>query len=306
MNDTPLWRLDECYKFQLAFFCEEDEDLLQSVEVVSVPPYNSAPANKPDIDNLVLFKFLNRGFLPTVKAQSKNQKFYLKLFNFPKEISSETSSETILKNKFFLNEMPQGQRLLEYTAQPQNVFVKFGWIDLDSNDFASRPFPKFLIPKDPETAQKHFDRFLPFSSLYVSPPEKDTQPILSEEQLIEHSRKGVWAFQQELFDTYRSSKFVEIIKTGDHSRMFVHPKNSDKISVIWVKQIEFFKDIRERPMPLNRDRDFLSSLLLVHYTDFIPEKDGLEIPKTKEDLDRDWRPNLDSHHILEIASVVRL
>jgi hypothetical protein len=315
MNDIPFssatskWHPDKRYRFQLAF-CRNLmtppslKDLTsQSEEAVSVPPFK-LPANEPDINNIVLSIFLNHGFLPKVKAQSKDQRFYLKLFKFPEDIiSPKISSEKIL-SKFFLTAMQQGRDLQCYTAQAQNVFVKYGWIELDSNDFASRPFPKFLIPKN--DAQEHFDSFLPFSSLYVSPPEEDAQSGLSEEQIIEHSRKGVSAFQQELFKIYRSSSNLVEVETDDPSRMFAK-QDDDSLSVIWLKQIEFFKDIRKRPMPLNRDHDFLSSLLLVHYTDFIPDKKGVpKVPSNKEDLDRDWIPNLDSHHILEIASVVQL
>ena len=302
------WRLDERYGFQLAFFRKDLRP--PSASFFSVSPRKGVPANEPDIDNLVLYEFLNRGFLPKVEARSKDQNLYLKLFEFPKSISPEESYKKILEKFSLTKKMEQSQDFQDSSPKADNILVKFGWIALRSNDFASRPFPRFLIPQDSqEVAQVHFDGHLPFSSLYVSPTKK-AKPGLSEEQLIEHSRKGVSAFHNELFNIYCGPGFQEI-KTDDHSSMFVKKPDDDRaktgrISVIWLKQLEFVKDVRDRPMPLDRDHDFLSSLLLVHYTDFIPDKDDLPDPLTKEDLDREWRPELDSHHILEIASVVRL
>lgn len=44
--------------------------------------------------------------------------------------------------------MLQGKELKDFVAQAANIFVKFGWIELKSNDFAYRPLPKFLIPEN--------------------------------------------------------------------------------------------------------------------------------------------------------------
>lgn len=320
MNDTPFssatsstWRLDEHYRFQLAFF-PEDLPSLSAADVFSVPPHLK-PDNKPDIDNIVLSNFLQRGFLPKVKAQG-GEKFYLKLFEFPKNISPSISSEKIL-NKFLLTQTHQGQELQRYAAQRQNIFVKLGYISPVVQNFAS--FPKFLVPKNSVTAQEYFDRSLPFSSLYVLPAE-NAKAGLSDEQLIKHSYGGVFAFRQELLGIYRSA-FKEIATVGQDN-MFVDERQYcggttttvRKISVITLKQTDYFKEppenfrerLLKRPMPLN-NHDFLSSLLLVHYTDFIPDGKGvLNVPLTKEELDCKWRPDLDSNHVLEIASVVRL
>jgi hypothetical protein len=320
MNDTPIssatsstWRLDEPYRFQLAFF---RKDLLSPTasDVFSVPPHLK-PDNKPDIDNIVLSQFLQRGFLPKLKAQG-SEKFYLKLFEFPKNISPSVSSEKILK-KFLLTETHQGQELQRYVAQRQNIFVKLGYISPVVENFSS--FPKFLIPNDSVTAQEYFDNFLPFSSLYVL-PLADAKLGLSDEERIEHSYGGVVGFRQELLGIYRST-FKEIEMVGEDNMFVDETQYGDgttttvpKISVITLKQSDYFKEppenfrerLLKRPMPLN-SHDFLSSLLLVHYTDFISNEKGVvNVPSTKEELDRNWRPDLDSNHVLEIASVVRL
>lgn len=219
------------------------------------------------------------------------------------------SSEKVL-SRFLLTKLQNGDALQKYTAEAHNVIVKCGWINLASTNFSTQPFPQFLIPKS--DAQDFFDSSLAFSSLYVVPDE-DAKPGLPDDALIEHSRKGVSALWEELFEIYRHHASSEI-ETGDESSMFVvdgrysHAADTvGKLSVIWLKQVEVFNNVRDLPMPLNPGQDFLSSLLLVHSTDFIAANtDAGEAPADKDELARDWRPNLGSHHVLEIASVVRL
>jgi len=318
MNDTPCssatsstWRLDKQYKFQLAFF---RENLLSPPETpyVSVPPHN--PGHKPEITNITLSNFLNLGFLPHIKAQSDEQNLYLKLFKFPEKILADQCSETILE-KFLLTEMQQIEELKNFVTEAENIFVKVGWIEHKSNDFASRPFPKFLIPQDPGKAKEYILRYLPFSSLYVLPAQGADPSGLSDEQIIEHSYGGVVAFRKELFEIY-SKKTCKKIETDDQNDMFVVEKPNPGISVITLKKIDYFKkpgesfeDFRKgfdnRPMPLGPN-DFLSSLLLVDYTKYTPDKNGApKVPLTKQDLDEEWNRDLQSNHILEIASIVR-
>lgn len=209
------WRPDEGYRFQLAFF-REDLPIPSDKGFFSVPPFNLVLANEPDIKNIVLSKFLQRGFLPRIKPQSEDEHFFLKLFEFPKEVSPAMSSEKVL-SRFLLTKVQNGEALQKYAAEAHNIIVKCGWINLASTDFSTQPFPQFLIPRS--DAQDYFDSSLAFSSLYVVPDE-DAKPGLPDDALIEHSRKGVSALWEELLEIYRQQASSEI-ETGDESSMFV-------------------------------------------------------------------------------------
>lgn len=302
------WKIDNTLKLHFVYLPAEDK----TVSGASLPTRSfmkpwlkNIPAFAPDIDNIVYKNIFELGFPLPVREDAASLKLYLKLYEWPVQLSSLRSSKKIF-DVFLLHGIPGGRRLYQSAKRPSNVLVKYASIEPAKRVFSEQQ--PFIAPEIPK--QWEFDANVPFSSIYVSPNKISRRG--NEADQARASAQGVVEFHAALSRLYEKS--LHLLHASAEKRYFADFRRcSDKSGEICAVRIYempvvplVFGNYRDLPMPQDAEKVFLSGLLLVKVTDYLAHS-----PIPFEQLKK-MQPGTDAFkasfradwsHMLEVGSV---
>lgn len=310
------WKIDERMKFQFAFFIAEEPRDPRPFDMV--PPVPVGPGFDPAVPEITNNDFdavCHLGFPFPNRNQPGKFTLYLKFFEFPESLCGCISTKRLI-DAFLLHCLPSYPRLRSYLIRRDNLRVKKAFIGPTGYPFtALTPYPPFLIPRhgkvadgQADSSQAYFDAHIPFASLYLE-PAAPPPPGLNEEATVAWSGMGVLAFHQELLEAYDRVLEPNEGPDGATHRSFRVPSAPGDRTVTILKvprePMIFTKDWRERPMPEDPERVFLSALLLIHREEYdligdLPPDAAPGSPAFQQ------ATRLRQAQVFEVGSVVRL
>ncbi len=282
-NFTSGWKIDEELKFHLAYLPAEENELSKGGEVETPLSQGYTEDYLPDISNINLAAITGLGFpLPAVdKAEDYN--LYLKLYEFPESFEVLHSTFPVMEDYFF-DKMDKRDILRSFVKSSGNVAVKKAFIERSDKVFTpDDPFPPLRVSADDPQAQGTFNSNIRFYSLYLN-PEKAKENFATHDELARWSAEGVLAFHRELIDVY-CHNLVEVsglepdryfyFLDKDYSGEAEYIYGQDCIAIIKVpRKAMVFDNWRDLPMPADPKHMFLSGLLLLYRTVYVPAEPG--------------------------------
>ena len=197
--------------------------------------------------------------------------------------------------------------------------IKKGTIDFTKREFSARqPIPPLVLPSKPrrivrhwESPQEYFDTSLPFSSLYIKPKE-DVATSLPDKTLGPSTAAGIPCFRDEIaslcLETFvpvsgpRNEELVHFLDDCDSDFLVESACRVNLVSI--PRRAMIFDSFRDKPMPQDPSKVFLSGLLLVYRDSFLFDRNiGYRSLGEGEVLYRTGVPR--ERHVFEVGSVVR-
>lgn len=310
LNSTKAsWKIDDLLKIHLVYL-QEDPSVFQDTEQYLVPLLKNVKETEPDINNIIYDRIYHMGFPLPQRDGAESLKLFLKLYKWPVQFNNVKSADKIF-NSFLLYDVPGADQLYSYIQEPSNIYLKYAFIDKDTRNFAeSEPLNTPLVPD-----QSVLDKQIPFSSIYILPDKVNNEGCQSKK--VKTSTQGVMVFHQSISAVYQ--KKLWNFYNGEGKRFFIDlrmsPEHNEFIAGVNVfelpeKPLDFYGTYLKRPMPQDPKNIFLTSLLLIKFTEYtvshpIPLKmidDAIKsgIEELKSKFQKGWS------HMLEVGSVVDL
>ena len=268
INHKPVWEIDDTLKFQVCYLPDDNVPIgKKTVFPASVFPHKYVP----DISGMNLANLLLLGFDVPATTDPAGYRLYFKLYVFPDEANSEHITNKCIMN-FGLNILPHYDILKKYLENKDNLIVKFAVIGKSDEKYTEEnPFPQFESTKTPEF-NKYFENHIPYYSLHLK-SSSGKGKCSTESEAIAFSRAGITAFHNELVTGYKKN-FRELGTTKNTDYYYFLNENlknnGNSIFVLQVpKKITSIDNWKDVSMPQDPKHLFLTSLLLLHSTEYI-------------------------------------
>jgi len=252
------WEIDQIMRFHLVYI--PDGANMPSKDARPVPSLGFTPDYLPDIDNIPLAAIKGLGFYLPSRDDEQKYKLYLKLFNFPSIFKPKNCAIPAIQ-AFSFDKMSEGVKITEFVKKPENIAVKFGYIEKADKKFTPEdPAPVFAVDAT-EVFEQGFNDHLLFYSLYVTPKSPKTE-YASDDERANHSAQGVITFHKEIVELYKKAfKSVE----GAEPDKYYYFEDSKTNTLIKLPKLPMvFSNWRDLPMPSDPKHHFLSGLLLIY------------------------------------------
>lgn len=302
-NVNNSWNIDKFMRFNIAYLPDNTLNLQNSNAKIQPPLLQ--PDYAFDVNNINLANFLKLGFDVPNPENANDYNFYIKFYKFPKALTSKNIIKDFI-TFYQIQLSPHAKELIKYTNNKNNLIIKYCHEAKSAEKFTTdNPIPKFEFANN-KYFNNYFANHVPFYTLYLLPTTKITNNSLDEQ--IKISSEGVKAFYNEILPAYKKN-LLQLFGADDKYYYFLAKKDADQIVVIKLpKEILFFNNWRDLPMPQDPKRIFVTSLLLIYSTDYTL-KNSVTMPKSIPTIDSDEFNTLFTKNktkVFEVSSVVHL